>query len=123
MLPYADGASWDPNLRCLPGTRLTIFSILDEWARGAGSERICWLKGVAGCGKSAILHSIAEKLKRNGQLTSAFFFNRDTASRNTHKTLFTTMARDIANLHHRAAEDIAEALEAEPALASASLSR
>ncbi|KAF7972071.1 hypothetical protein HWV62_19143 [Athelia sp. TMB] len=123
LLPYADGASWDPKLACLPGTRLTMLRILMEWARGGGSERICWLKGVAGSGKSAILHSIAQALKRDGYLASAFFFSRDMASRNTAKTLFTTLARDIASLSSRAAEDIAEALEAEPSLASAPLSR
>ncbi|KAF7968468.1 hypothetical protein HWV62_30521 [Athelia sp. TMB] len=123
LLPYAEGASWDPKLTCLPGTRLIMLRILMEWARGAGSERICWLKGVAGCGKSAILHSIAQALKRDGYLASAFFFSRDMASRNTAKTLFTTLARDIASFSSRAAEDIAEALEAEPSLATAPLSR
>lgn len=123
LLAYADGASWDPKLTCLPGTRLTILGILDEWARGSGSERICWLKGPAGSGKSAVLHTIAEKLKRDGHLASAFFFSRDTASRNTAKSLLATLARDLASLHPRAAEDICRALEAEPALASASLSR
>ncbi|KAF7974090.1 hypothetical protein HWV62_13397 [Athelia sp. TMB] len=123
ILPYADGASWDPSLTCLPGTRLTLLSILNEWALGAGSECICWLKGVAGSGKSAVLHSIARKLKGEGRLVSSFFFSRDMASRNTPKTLFTTMSRDLASLHPSAAEDIASALEAEPALASAPLSR
>lgn len=123
LLAYADGASWDPNLTCMPGTRLTILRILDEWARGSGSERICWLKGPAGSGKSAVLHTIAEQLKRDGHLASAFFFSRDTASRNTAKSLLATLARDLASLHPRAAEDICAALEAEPALATASLSR
>ncbi|KAF7975809.1 hypothetical protein HWV62_8497 [Athelia sp. TMB] len=123
ILPYADGASWDPSLTCLPGTRRSILNILGEWSRGAGSEMICWLKGVAGCGKSAILHTIAKKLKDEGLLASVFFFSRDMASRNTANTLFTTLARDMASLHPRAAEAIVEALEAEPALASASLSR
>ncbi|KAF7975811.1 hypothetical protein HWV62_8501 [Athelia sp. TMB] len=117
------GASWDPKLTCLPGTRLTMLRILMEWARGGGSERICWLKGVAGCGKSAILHSIAQALKRDGYLASAFFFSRDMASRNTAKSLFITLARDIASLSSRAAQDIAEVLEAEPSLVSAPLSR
>ncbi|KAF7966139.1 hypothetical protein HWV62_39934, partial [Athelia sp. TMB] len=123
MLPYAEGASWNPRLTCLPGTRLPILGEIGTWVHRAISEKIYWLKGVAGCGKSAILHTIAEALKAEGLLVSAFFFSRDTASRNTPKTLFTTMARDIARLHPRAAEIIAEALEAEPALASASLSR
>ncbi|KAF7983631.1 hypothetical protein HWV62_20566 [Athelia sp. TMB] len=123
MLPYAKGASWNPQLTCLPGTRLAMLADIDTWAHQAGSEKICLLKGPAGCGKSAVLHTIAEKLKREGHLVAAFFFSRDTASRNTATTLFTTLARDLASLHPRAAEDICAALEAEPALASASLSR
>ena len=122
MLPYAEGASWDPQLTCLPGTRLSTLATLDTWAHRAGSDRIFWLKGVAGSGKTAVLHTIAKGLKDEGLLGSAFFFSRDTVTRNTPKSLFTTIARDIANLHPGAAEDIADALEAEPALASASVS-
>ncbi|KAF7979316.1 hypothetical protein HWV62_42715 [Athelia sp. TMB] len=123
MLPYAEGASWDPDLTCLPGTRLTILSLIDTWASCTDSKGICWLKDVAGSGKSAILHTIAQKLYQEGRLGSSFFFSRGTASRNTARNLLTTIARDLANLHPDIAQDIAEALEAEPALASASLSR
>lgn len=69
------------------------------------------------------MHTIAQKLQQEGRLGSSFFFSRDTASRNTPQTLLTTIARDLANLHPGAARDIADVLEAEPALASASLSR
>ncbi|KAF7976987.1 hypothetical protein HWV62_4902 [Athelia sp. TMB] len=123
LLPYAEGASWDPQRACLPGTRLPILSAIGAWARRRVSEQICLLEGVAGSGKTAISHTIAEVLRAEGLLATAFFFSRDDASRNTPKTLLATMARDIASLHPRAAEVIAEALEAEPALASASLSR
>ncbi|KAF7984392.1 hypothetical protein HWV62_15453 [Athelia sp. TMB] len=122
-LPYAKGASWDPQLTCLPGTRMAMLAELDAWAHRAVSEKICWVKDVAGSGKTALLHSVAEKLQRDGVLATAFFFSRDTASRNDPKTLFTTMAQDIASLNALAAQEIAEALKAEPALASASLSR
>ncbi|KAF7965034.1 hypothetical protein HWV62_863 [Athelia sp. TMB] len=123
LLTYASGASWDPSLTCLPGTRLTLLDILGKWARGAASERVCWLKGPAGCGKTTVLNTIAQKLKEEGLLASTFFFSRDAESRNTAKNLFTTLAQDIASLHPDAAQDIADALEAEPALASAPLSR
>ncbi|KAF7970912.1 hypothetical protein HWV62_22610 [Athelia sp. TMB] len=123
ILPYADGASWDPHLICLPGTRVSVLSIIEAWAQHANSERVYWMKGVAGSGKSAILHTIAQMLQRAGRLGSAFFFSRDTTSRNTPSTLFTTIARDLASLHPSTAASIARALEAEPALVSASLSR
>ena len=58
-----------------------------------------------------------------GILASSFFFNRDVASRNTPKSLFTTIARDIANKYPALAADISMALENELALASAPLSR
>lgn len=118
-----EGASWDPDRTCLRGTRLSILSILDAWARGAGSERICLLEGVAGCGKTAVSHTIAEKLQAAGLLVCAFFFSRGTASRSSQKNLFATLVRGLANRHPRVAEAIAEALDADPALASASLSR
>ncbi|KAF7966141.1 hypothetical protein HWV62_39938 [Athelia sp. TMB] len=118
-----EGASWNPQLTCLPGTRLAMLADIDTWAHQAGSEKICLLEGPAECGKSALLHTIAEKFQCHGHLASAFFFSRDAASRNTTTTLFTTLARDLASLHPRAAADICAALEAEPALASASLSR
>ncbi|KAF7983332.1 hypothetical protein HWV62_23034 [Athelia sp. TMB] len=123
LLVYAEGASWNPQSTCLPGTRISMLSVILAWARQADSKRICWIKGVAGSGKSAILHTIAQILKSEGLLGFSFFFSRDSAARNTPKTLFTTMARDLAYLHPRIAEDIASALEAEPALATASLSR
>ncbi|KAF7973310.1 hypothetical protein HWV62_15637 [Athelia sp. TMB] len=118
-----EGASWDPDRTCLRGTRLSILSILDAWARGADSERICLLEGVAGSGKTAVSHTVAEKLQAAGLLVCAFFFSRDTASRRSPKNLFATLVRGLANRHPRVAEAIAEALDAEPALASASLSR
>ncbi|KAF7973528.1 hypothetical protein HWV62_14956 [Athelia sp. TMB] len=122
-LPYAQGASWDPALGCTPGTRLALLSMIDEWSRAIGSESIFWLKAVAGSGKSAIAHSVAQMFRENGRLASSFFFSRNFITRDTSHYLFTTIARDIASRHPAYAADIGRALEDEPALASASISR
>ncbi|KAF7967312.1 hypothetical protein HWV62_34741 [Athelia sp. TMB] len=122
-LPYAEGASWNPTLACLPGTRITLLSLVHDWARSCDNQRIFCLKGVAGCGKTAISNTVAQALKAAGLLASAFFFDRADASRNTPRLLFSTIARDIAGLYPAIAADIAATLEAEPALASAHLSR
>ncbi|KAF7973150.1 hypothetical protein HWV62_15925 [Athelia sp. TMB] len=123
QLPYAKGASWDETLTCLSGTRASVLSVIDTWAHLRDSRNIFWLNGVAGSGKSAIAHTVARSLCEAGFLTAAFFFSRDIASRNNPNSLFSTIARDIANLHDGIAEQISGALEKEPALASASLSR
>ncbi|KAF7970394.1 hypothetical protein HWV62_24266 [Athelia sp. TMB] len=108
---------------CLSGTRVSLLSAIGAWARLRDSQSIFWLNGVAGSGKSAIAHTVARSLREAGFLISAFFFSRDAASRNNPRFIFSTIARDLANLHSGIAEEIATALEKEPALPSASLSR
>ncbi|KAF7969148.1 hypothetical protein HWV62_28238 [Athelia sp. TMB] len=122
-LPYASGASWNPKLACLPGTRITMLTLVHDWARSRDNRPIFCLKDVAGSGKTAISHAVAQALKADGFLASAFFFDRADASRNTPRLLFSTIARDIAGLYPAIAADIAATLEEEPALVSAHLSR
>ncbi|KAF7976873.1 hypothetical protein HWV62_5403 [Athelia sp. TMB] len=123
MLPYADGACWDSKLACLLGTRFKILSVIKAWAYMLDSPSILWLKGVAGSGKSAIAHTIARDLQHKDLCTLVFFFSRDIPSRNTPQLFLTNIARDLSRAHPGVAEDIAAALESEPALASAPLAR
>ena len=122
-LPYAEGASWDPNLTCLPGTRKTVLTAIQAWSRSLDSQIVFLLEGVLGSGKTAIAHTIAQLLHQKGVLVSTFFFNRNIASRNTPQMLFTTISRDIAKRYPAIAADISKVLDDEPALASAPLSR
>ncbi|KZP14702.1 hypothetical protein FIBSPDRAFT_833772 [Athelia psychrophila] len=122
-LVYAEGASWDPTMTCLPGTRATVLSVIHAWARSLDGQNVFWLKGVAGSGKSAIAHTIAQSLHKDGRLASSFFFNRSFAARSTSQPLFTTIARDIAARYPAIAADICATLEDDPSLASAPLSR
>ncbi|KAF7966894.1 hypothetical protein HWV62_36623, partial [Athelia sp. TMB] len=122
-LSCARGASWDPARVCMSGTRLAILSVVDEWTRSIGPHKIFWLRGLAGSGKSAIAHSVAQMLHENGRLASSFFFSQDIATRDTPQYFFTTIARDIASRHPAFAVDIGRTLKQEPALASAPLSR
>lgn len=122
-LAYAEGASWNPDSACLPGTRAGILTTIGIWSRSLDHQNVLWLNGVAGSGKSAIAHTVAEMLHNDGLLASSFFFSREFDSRNTPQLLVSTMARDIAARFPAIASDISTALENEPALASASLSR
>ncbi|KAF7982529.1 hypothetical protein HWV62_28150 [Athelia sp. TMB] len=124
-LSYAEGASWDPELTCLRGTRVALLQKIDRWARSVEASycNIFWIKGLAGSGKSAIAHTIAQMLYSDGFLASSFFFNLDIKSRNTIQMLFTTIARDIASRYPDIAADITAVLENELSLASASPSR
>ncbi|KZP14511.1 hypothetical protein FIBSPDRAFT_677975, partial [Athelia psychrophila] len=126
---YAHGASWDPDLVCLPGTRTNILSVIDAWSRSLDSQNVFWLSRVAGSGKSAItgvliVHTIAKMLHEDSLLASSFFFDREFESRNTAQLLFSTIARDIVARHPVIAAYISTVVREDgPALASASLAR
>ncbi|KAF7334870.1 putative nwd2 protein [Mycena sanguinolenta] len=57
---------------------------------------ILWLYGPAGAGKSAIMQTLASQLRDAGRLGGAFFFKCGHATRGNAKTLFATIAYQLA---------------------------
>jgi hypothetical protein len=52
-------ASYDPDRACLAGTRETIIDDIKDWSRiRGGLEKLLWVHGHAGLGKSAIVASV-----------------------------------------------------------------
>ncbi|KAF8996367.1 hypothetical protein BDQ17DRAFT_1284567 [Cyathus striatus] len=65
--------------KCHPDTRKRVIEEIMKWVNMPDSEnRIMWLNGAAGIGKSAIAQTIAEALKNT--LISSFFFSRTSTS-------------------------------------------
>jgi hypothetical protein len=89
----------------------------------ATTAQILWLADVAGAGKSALAHSVAQRCHEHGVLVSSFFFDRETAGRNGPQKLFTAIARGLSRFDHDVANQIAIALEHDPDLAFAPISR
>ncbi|KIM89352.1 hypothetical protein PILCRDRAFT_40863, partial [Piloderma croceum F 1598] len=82
-----------------------------------------WLSDVAGAGKSAIAHTIAQYCHNHGLLGSSFFFNRNIPNRRTPHKLFTTIACDLVILGNEFADHISVVLEGERNVASACQTR
>jgi len=125
-LPYAKGASWNPTLVCLPNTRVVLLEWIWKWINAAeptGAAKIFWLCDVAGSGKSAIAHMVAQQCHEKGMLGSSFFFDRGISGRNEPCQLFSTIAQDLAGLYPAHAEDIVVVLEEEHSISSAPLTR
>jgi hypothetical protein len=78
---------------------------------------------VAGTGKSAIAHTIAQYCHNHGLLGSSFFFHRNIPDRRTPYKLFTTIARDLVRLGNKFADHINVVLEGERNVASACQTR
>jgi hypothetical protein len=97
-LPYANNqAEHDP---CYPGTRLSVIADIIQWFTQPvenNAERLFWLYGVAGCGKSTIAQSIARQLRDQCRCVS-FFFDASRQSGGGLDHLFATISQDLADI-------------------------
>ncbi len=95
LLPRADDAGLDPSKFCADGTREAILTHIQKWVILPGAQRTLLLYGVAGKGKSAIIHTVSRALgnvqKRQLSLAnvSFFAFNRSVANRSIDKLVLT----------------------------------
>ena len=125
-LPYAEGASWDPARTCLPNTRVELLDDIWNWINSANNAEIpklFWLTSVAGAGKTAVAHTVAQRCHENGLLACSFFFDRNTAGRCEPKKLFSTIARGLASFSRDIAEQIVPPSELDHSLATGPISR
>ncbi|KZT41001.1 WD40 repeat-like protein [Sistotremastrum suecicum HHB10207 ss-3] len=98
-LPRASRVSFVPEYGCLPGTRQTVTGKIIDWASlpsEPSTQRIFWLRGPAGCGKSAICHTIARYASQLGRLGSSFFFDASDPQSCRLDLLFPTITSDLA---------------------------
>jgi len=112
----AAGATYDSSAegelpRCLPGTRLELLKQIDDWATDPAGQRMFWLCGVAGTGKSTIARTVAENLHEDGLLGASFFFKRGRGDRSHATLLFPTIARQLADLFPEVGHTVASALD------------
>jgi hypothetical protein len=102
-MPYGEGARYDLDKGCMPGTRQDIIEEISQWINSPNTDedtvpRIFFLTGVAGYGKSAIAHAVARRFDQLGRLGSSYCFNRADQSMRHPGNLLSTIALDIADL-------------------------
>jgi NACHT domain len=128
-LPYIPNASWDPLRTCVPGTKVSLIDDIVHWLPGITAtnhvcaERIYLLLGRPRCGKSAVSHTVAQRLHDEGRLGSAIFLARNVESRNSAQAIFSTMACDLAAFDDKIKEGISQAIGKNPSLPTAALER
>jgi hypothetical protein len=99
-IPYARGARYDVDKGCLPGTRRDLIEEIMDWVNSDALDvpRVLLLSGMAGVGKSAIAHSLAQLFDGLGRLGSSYCFDRANQAERRPDNLFSTIARDLAEL-------------------------
>ena len=107
---------------CLKGTRKEALLQIDQWLKNDGDQRIFWLNGLAGTGKSTIAQTFAEISFADGKLGASFFCSRDFEDRNNLRAIFPTLAFQLAYRYPRFREQLLEVLKASPDVGRESLS-
>jgi hypothetical protein len=93
-----------------------------EWSlESDASSRILWLHGPAGAGKSAIMQTFPRRLQDASRLGGCFFFKRAHATRGNGKTLFATIAYQLALGVHWLKAPISQIVEDDPSLVARSI--
>ncbi|KAF8347620.1 hypothetical protein F5887DRAFT_1281239 [Amanita rubescens] len=110
-----------PPPRCHPQTREKVLEVIMDWANDPRArQRIIWLSGPAGAGKSAIAQTIAGRCEGE-QLAASFFFLRNSSDRGTATRLFTTLAWQLAQNIPELFSYIDSAIKKEPLFPTKSL--
>ncbi|KIK17240.1 hypothetical protein PISMIDRAFT_111922, partial [Pisolithus microcarpus 441] len=101
---------------CFSGTRKTLIDQISTWFNENGSQvpRIFWLSGLGGTGKTAVAHTVCEKMHANGQLGASFFFSRDEADRRRVASIVPTLAFQLASVNSVYRRKLCDVLKAHP---------
>ncbi|KAG9077845.1 hypothetical protein FS749_010211 [Ceratobasidium sp. UAMH 11750] len=74
----AGHAIYNPDRGCTPDTRVQAIGDIIDWVRDDDKEeRMLWVYGFAGLGKSSIAASVCQRLETEGRLAASFFCKRD----------------------------------------------
>ncbi|QRV94614.1 WD40 repeat-like protein [Ceratobasidium sp. AG-Ba] len=116
-------AHFDAARVCLRGTRTKVIQDIVDWAATSpvsggfiAKEKIMWMYGQAGLGKSSIATSVCKELDNRRLLTSSFFCKRDDAERRNCQRMLSTIIFGLAIRYPAYAVALQKTLEEDPIL-------
>ena len=106
---------------CLKGTRKDVLWEIERWSVGEWNQRVFWLNGLAGTGKSTIAQTFAEMSFADGKLGASFFCSRDFEERSNLQMIFPTLAFQLAYQYPLFRKELLKVLKARPDVGQESL--
>jgi len=99
---------------CLRGTRKGVLREIEWWLTGEQEQRVFWLNGLPGTGKSTIAQTFAEMSFADGRLGASFFCSRDFEGRSNLQAIFPTLAFQLAYRYPTFRTELLPILKANP---------
>ena len=99
---------------CLKGTRTDVLQQLEHWLTNEHDQRVFWLNGLAGTGKSTISQTFAEMCFADGRLGASFFCSRDFEDRSNLRMIFPTLAFQLAYQYPHFRKELLQVLRTSP---------
>jgi hypothetical protein len=83
---------------CLEETRTQLISDIFAWFNNPdpSCERVFWLNGLAGTGKSSVARTVADLAQAQGRLAATFFFSRNAAATRIPSAIIPTIVYQLA---------------------------
>ena len=106
---------------CLPGTRESILDGIMRWAGDPQGQRVFWLNGLAGTGKSTIAQTFSDMAAAAGILGASFFCSRYFLEGKELKNIFPTLAYQLACRYPAFRNRIIRVIKEKPSVARNSL--
>jgi hypothetical protein len=98
VLKPVDEATYNLDRGCFEGTRQDILPKIFNWASDASSpEKILWLYGTPGSGKTSVATSLCDMLHTSKSLAASFFCRRDDPILSKPESLFPTLIYHLAS--------------------------
>ncbi|KIM27014.1 hypothetical protein M408DRAFT_176560 [Serendipita vermifera MAFF 305830] len=130
-----ENANYQGDRGCMDGTRTQVINDIIIWATEQlgkdvppqyfNIDRMLWVYGMPGIGKSAIANSICRRLDDMKQLGGSFFCRRDDPARSETKSVLPTLIYRLARMYgpyrNRVAQALRDDLQLMPQLASGEL--
>ncbi|CUA73061.1 putative WD repeat-containing protein all2124 [Nostoc sp, PCC 7120] [Rhizoctonia solani] len=81
---------------CTPNTRQQVVSDLTAWKNKPDGQKLCWMSGMAGTGKTTIANTLCSTLDRDYELGASFFCTRSLPACRDVKLILPTIAYQLA---------------------------
>ncbi|KAG8793246.1 hypothetical protein FRC12_003383 [Ceratobasidium sp. 428] len=85
---------------CTPDTRVEVLERFRVWRDDDQSERIYWLNGMAGTGKTTLSYTLCKQLEEDSRLAANFFCSRQLPACRDAKRILPTIAYQLANFSY-----------------------